>query len=532
MADGTILKCHNFPVSGNFFENIDQPPSIGTLETPIGNQCGINSCMLQYDFLAEGFIPEIDTFPNYAEVLGKNREKLFNPKFLDAFRFKFPETHGKLSLQSERDFLMEDVNSLIRQRKYLRSIYFDLEKQIQNQRELDQQNSTQQHSPRRILLAFFAGADENQTKLPAFYETFIDELEKRGHQIFLAPHNIFDVGEWGAPPENIKHQIVQFDPELCIIFNNMFFDLSECVDCPILIWTVDSSIYCANYDAIRRNPSRYLFCTDDSSAKFFKDSFGANANQIHPLVYFSTFEAQNLPVTDNIVFIGSRFLSFDRTCIAKFLEENPTDAERKEFQFGLECLRQNPFLTAEEFLQQKILKSDKVIRNFGIWELLMELSDEKRIRVLSAISDLGLKLYGTPNWANGTHFYESNLQLCYTSKKISSREEVQEVYNSSKIGISTGHLQSVNGFPWRTFDIMRTNACLVSDFHEDCQKLFPMELFPIYHSPAEARSIIKELLDNEKLRRKIVKNCQQYAREHFTFQNVVDAVQNLTNISL
>lgn len=312
----------------------------------------------------------------------------------------------------------------------------------------------------------------------------------------------------------------------------MFFDISDVVDCPILIWTVDSSIYCANKEAIRQNPSRYLFCTDEDSAKFFTENLGVKESQIHPTVHFSAFEPEDLPIQDNIVFIGTRFFNGATTCITRFLAKNPTDSERKEYQIALEYFRKHPFSTREELIHKKILRSETVIQNFETAEFVQELSDEHRIRVLSAVSDLGLKIYGTPNWALGTHFYESNLQLCYTSQKVFSREEQQKVYNLSKIGISAGHIQAVSGFPWRTLDLMRTNACLVSDFHSDFQKLFPMELFPIYHSPGEARSIVKELLENEKTRLEIVHNCQKFARENFSFDKVLEMIKNLSVISL
>ena len=69
--------------------------------------------MLQYDFIAEGFIPEFNNLPNFAEILVHNRECLFQKKFIDAFRFKYNNIHGQFTPKGERAFLMEVIHNLV-----------------------------------------------------------------------------------------------------------------------------------------------------------------------------------------------------------------------------------------------------------------------------------------------------------------------------------------------------------------------------------------------------------------------------------
>ena len=379
-----------------------------------------------------------------------------------------------------------------------------------------------------IFLAFFGGTDAN-AKLPPFYESFILKLQAAGHNVTFIRHTNFGPLEWGGVsniPVNIRQSLENFKPDLCILFNNSFWDLSEVVNCPILIYTVDSSIYFANQSILKANPSRYFFVVDKDSKAVLKEKFGVKDKQMTLMLPFSAIKPEKRKIENNIVFIGSKFTSHPVSLINKFLEENPTDAERKEFQNALNYLKKNPFSTQENFISKKVITSQLVAKYFNINVFLMELSDVKRIEVLGAVADLGLTLYGTPNWQKD-YFYRPALTLSYSNKKVSSIQENQDVYNSSKIGISASHLQAVSAFPWRTLDIMQSNACLVTDYHTDFDTMFPKNLFPVYKDAYEAREICKELLNDEYKRKKIVKNCQEFAQANFSFDKIRENINVL-----
>ncbi len=59
-----------------FFENIEEP----YIGEPVGCECGIASCCLQYGFYALGLIPEIPEVPTYTEMVCGGREHLFRKK--------------------------------------------------------------------------------------------------------------------------------------------------------------------------------------------------------------------------------------------------------------------------------------------------------------------------------------------------------------------------------------------------------------------------------------------------------------------
>ena len=87
--------------------------------------------------------------------------------------------------------------------------------------------------------------------------------------------------------EDTKNEICGFDPDLCIIFNNSFFDLAEVVDCPIIIYEVDSPLYFSNKDDIRKKPDRYLyFIFQEESRKALKEDYGVDEKQIYFVPFF------------------------------------------------------------------------------------------------------------------------------------------------------------------------------------------------------------------------------------------------------
>ena len=159
------------------------------------------------------------------------------------------------------------------------------------------------------------------------------------------------------------------------------------------------------------------------------------------------------------------------------------------------------------------------------------LSTEKRINILDAISGFGLNLYGTPNWIS-EYFYRSRLSLSFSDKKVYSLEDTERIYNSAKIGISIGHLQAKAGFPWRVLDILNSNACLVSDFHEDFNRVFTKDLFPIYNDEYEARKICEYLLKDEKARLNIVKHSQEFVKIHFDVHTFLEGVEKMVSVQL
>lgn len=382
-----------------------------------------------------------------------------------------------------------------------------------------------------ILVAFYNGIEdeENPNALPIFYESFINGLDEAGNNVYVVAH-----GHWGGRFEQIdfelEKQIKDFEPDICFVFNNSFYDLSMVVDCPIIIYEVDSPAYYLNKDNLRNKPERYIyFVAQTSSIEIIHKEFGVSMDKIFHVPFFSEIQADNRKPTIDISFIGSKFQTNTYALPNSFTSTIPSKEERILYLKCIEEIKRNPQITVSELIFNLQILSEKVAVNLPIPEILMYLSDEKRIHVLSAIVDLGLELYGTENWATD-YYYDYRLNLAFNPNKVYSLEHNQEIYNSSKIGISVSHVQAKSGFPWRVMDIMASNACIVSDYHEDFDILFKGVQIPTYSSEYEAREICSKLLKDDKQRQEIVEQCHEIVDSKYRFKHLLKKMEEYSGV--
>ena len=175
--------------------------------------------------------------------------------------------------------------------------------------------------------------------------------------------------------------------------------------------------------------------------------------------------------------------------------------------------------------------SELVARHLNLPQLLMMLSGEKRLRVLSTVADLGLELYGTENWQD-TYYYDSKINMSHIRKRVYSIEHNQDIYNRSKIGINVSHLQATSGFPWRVMDIMASNVCLVTDYHTDFDRLFGNIPIPTYNSSGEAYEVCRKLLNDENRRKDIVMQCQQVVDSRYRFKHLLVKLEEYSGVRM
>lgn len=139
MKSGLLSKCHNVRAEANFFENINQPIEC----SPIGCECGIASCSLQYPLYGFGLIPEVLNVPTYTDMLSEN-SAFFNDEVKEMLNIKISDTEKAYSCDEERHFLMKKIwekNTEITElkqsiRKYEQGI--DSEKELQRRKSVEQ----------------------------------------------------------------------------------------------------------------------------------------------------------------------------------------------------------------------------------------------------------------------------------------------------------------------------------------------------------------------------------------------------------
>ena len=373
--------------------------------------------------------------------------------------------------------------------------------------------------------------------VPAFYEGFIKGLQDAGNELLVYNHATSEF--WSdncdnyEPPEDVKLEISIFNPNLVILFNNSFYDISKIVNCPIVIYEVDSPLYYSNKKSLKKSGNKFLYCTAQSSnVDLISELYRVNKKNIIHIPYFSMVQAEKKPIKTNICFIGSKFMNFcSESTFGRFMKTSPDEPEIEEFKKVVKALIKNPFLDSDKIFDICKINSQKVKWSFDKDNLIWFISDTNRIRVLSQIADLGLNLYGSKNWISDLT-YEPEVTLSYKNVNVFSLKQNQDIYNSSKIGININHLQATHGFSWRVCDIMASNACLVSSYASDFKLLFPGVNIPTFTSRFEARDLCVKLLNNESMRKDIVFKCQEVINNNYRFEHLLAKLESFVNIKL
>ena len=365
---------------------------------------------------------------------------------------------------------------------------------------------------------------------PVFYDHFINELKNLGNNIYYIDNVPMSLKIKKQNERILISKIKKLHPDLIILFNNRFpdIDLSKHFDCPIIIYGVDTVLLYSNIDTLKNNNTYKYIVSSSDDIKSLKETLNVSEDRILKIPFFTGIKAEKTEIKNNIVFIGS---CWDYTnLISEFTKLNPTNSEISYLNEIIKEIEENPFIQESNLKAKYQNKSENLVNIIDINKILWFISSTKRVKILSKVSALGLKIYGTKNWRNLSFYPE--LSLAYSPELIYSVKQNQDCYNSAKIGISTSHAQAVAAFPWRITDIMASNACLVTDYHSDFEKYFPGLEIPTYKTQQEAYDICKYLLNNEKERLEIVKECNNVINKNFRFANHLADIEAFTGVKL
>ena len=375
--------------------------------------------------------------------------------------------------------------------------------------------------------------------LDSFRQGFVDALIGEGNNVLLFKTNSFlkDYHSSNCLAENIdKHLLIAaikaFNPDFVMSMNHsgLFPGFADAIDCPIGIWLLDGPAYLVDPNECRRQASRYhVFTTAQAFRADLTQSFGMSNNKIHDLPFASDFRSYASHAFHNISFIGTNFTGLKlQEIIKKYRGEPKLIAKVYEFIKSYDNDIEMLFTTRlKKYDLESIFMGD-----FDEAYILNTISINKRIKVLDAIEDLGLALYGTADWPE-TIKYSVGLALSFDPRPILTKSDLECIYNASKISLNISHLQARGGLPWRIFDVMACNSALISDYQEDFNRLFGKNIgIPFYKSPSEARTLCEQLLKDESHRRFIVESSNQVINSAHRFKHRLETLSENLDINL
>lgn len=309
------------------------------------------------------------------------------------------------------------------------------------------------------------------------------------------------------------------------------------LDYPIVTWMVDRIPF-LHHGGTHKD----LFFNNDYVVTSSKANVG-RLEKIYPILqgrvfyypfctnieHFSGEHEQNI----NISFVGTYFYCGQFTEILKRYKGSDKRVLKNILQL-LSDVEHDYDLDFEKAITSYGLESVLVDFNLDIYKfkglLANVISLNSRVQYLDVISDLGLKLYGTDNWVNVSQFSTSLLRCYQFDEFIKTRQQLVSLYQRSKIAVNVSHHQAVNGLPYRVFDIMASNALLITEYKEDSDlfRLFGENMpVPMYKNKDELRELCKYYLENDAERKKVVKQCNKLVVNGFSFKDRVNDFYSL-----
>ena len=380
--------------------------------------------------------------------------------------------------------------------------------------------------------------------LEPYIESFINVLARHGNQVM--PYIVKDFehkNDWKKKWISYKsaQEVKKFSPEIVFAFNNSFNPLFfKYFNCPVFIVASDTPIYWTNKSLLKNNSSLYsvLYFNNDMQDMLFQE-YNIPYNRQFLIPYSTDMRCSNKQRFDkDITFIGNFYNPnnwlFDYL-LSNLHKMNNADKQK---------LR-NLIINLVDELNLKHNATSKTIETYKeiislvgidaeydqcISQISGILTSEKRIELLSELSDMDLHIYTWEQNLRSIANLYTLFKKCHFDVAYSTRSN-EQIYNESKISLSLPHAQVNTGFSWRVCDIMASNSMLLSNPTDDLLKLFG-GIIPTYKTKEELKDKCEYYLKHENERQDIVKICQKMIEKNHRYENVFSIVENISGIKL
>lgn len=377
----------------------------------------------------------------------------------------------------------------------------------------------------------------NEYIYPAFHHGLIEELRNNGNNVYcyVKPITAKAYDFSGQINKELLDELKGLNPDLFIIINNRFWDISDYFDCPIICYSVDSPSLLSNLELLKKKKDRFKFVVQQSiEVDLIKSIIGADRKNIEYILSTTPIQNTYQPKDKNISFLGSQWLWEGLADLVDYMKRNPS---REDSIFAKEI--HNKLINIEAKTYDEIIEEiykehpnypepKLIVKDQDIY--ISRLSGIRRARYLAKIADLGLEIYGD-GWATSCMAYFPDLALNWISSRVITASETEELFNTSKLCFQLNHIQAKTGFSWKIPDIMASGGCLVTNSTLDFKRLFGNNI-PTFESDVEARELCAKLLKNPNMREDIVAYSNQKVEELFRPRRAIEQLENLSLIKL
>lgn len=380
--------------------------------------------------------------------------------------------------------------------------------------------------------------------LEPYIESFIEVLARHGNQVMPYICRDFEHKKtWKRKIYSYQatQEVKKFDPEIVLAFNNAFDPtLFSQFKCPVFVVASDTPIYWSNKDLLRKKNGQYsvLYFNNDMADTLRSEYNIPYTRQL--LIPYSTDVHGNKSIkfTKDITFIGNFYnpnsflFDFFFADLAAQSDENKEKLRKLIIQLidELQISHQKRDKTLEIYKQIiALLKKDEDYDRV-ISEIFGALTSEKRIELLSGLSDMDLHIYTWDQNVRCISNLYSLFKKCHLNAVYSIKAN-EQIYNESKISLSLPHAQVNTGFSWRVCDIMASNSMLLSNPTDDLVRLFG-GIVPTFNDAKELKDKCQYFFKHEKERIDIVNTCQKLIDKNHRYENVFEIIENYSRIKL
>lgn len=388
----------------------------------------------------------------------------------------------------------------------------------------------------------------NEQMFDAHAEAFINALVDEGNDVLgiVTNHIVMSLYSnklrWWFIENKIRDIVNRFKPELILTYNNSLpgNDILSYTDCPILVYPADVFDIWADKELIEKNIDRYYFLdvTSKVTERLKKAIPNIKPNQIIPFGHATGVYAKDIEQDINISFVGSLCnyasnIPYYFSNLNKELDPEKANEEKAKFiKLYDRHMKDSSSVEGYEFLycNDEIRKKLEKTLNY---ELDTMLSCNKRFKILSALTEYGLEIFGYPPSWGAVMVYDLDLFRCFNYHTSVTLSDTIRTYNRSKVVLNLPQGTSTDGFSWRVPDVLASNAALMSVPKMDLIHLMKpyCKDYPYYESIIEAKELARKLTNNENYRMELVLASHEMVEDNLRFpkkiKNISQAIPSI-----
>lgn len=385
----------------------------------------------------------------------------------------------------------------------------------------------------KILVSYWRSDEISADATLNFWDGFFKALQECGNDVLVINNSFY--GIWTSNTTDnplvesyLMSEVKNFNPDLIIAFNNRILQkIVDWFDGPVVLYDGDELKFFSDLDTIHANIDRYkLFSIVDGWRSDYLD-FGFQNDQIFYMPPGTKVTKDPSVVQAmNISFLGQRRYYLNNKVRDAILQGKNLDVFYNSY---LDHIRTRNYDYTKLVRNNGGILSDDTYSDSDLWPLF-----DNSYLVFASVLDLGLHLGGHEGkWREIVDFIPQ-IAATHSKARVFTLEENEFFYNSSKISLNINHPQGRgNGFSWRCWDIMASNACLVSSASSELKRLTENYVkIPMFSSPAEAREICKDLLDHPEKRAEIVHLSQDFIEKNYRWEIRFKEMEAILGIQL